>query len=70
VETTSLPAITINERQHRVLVVVAAPLDGSVLAANQDFICFNSAANAGHRRKAGRSHSFTKAMAHEPSSLQ
>jgi len=30
-ERTNLTATTINERQHRVLVAVAAPLDGSVL---------------------------------------
>jgi hypothetical protein len=60
-ERTNLTATTINERQHRVLVAVAAPLDGSFLAANGGCICFNRAAN---------SHSFTKAIAHEPSSLQ
>src|SRR6202011_6216358 len=69
-ERANLPAVTINERKHRILMAMAATLDSSVLAPNKCFIRFNGAANAAHGRKIARAHCLADAVTQKPCALE
>src|ERR1700730_763228 len=69
-ERANLPAITINERQDRILMAMPATPNGSVFAADERFISFNYAANATHRFKGARAHRLADRMTQKPCAFE
>lgn len=69
-ERANLPAVTINERQDRILVAVAATLDRTFFTAGEGFIRFNYATDTAHWGKTTGPERLTDAMAHEPCAFE
>src|ERR1700730_6749002 len=69
-ERANLTAVAINERQHRILVAVAATLNRVFLATDESFVRFDNAASAAHWNNANGPHGFANALRHEPRSFE
>jgi hypothetical protein len=62
-----LPGLAIDKRQYRVLMAMAAPLDGSLFAPDKSFVGFDNSANPAHWRKRTVAHGFSNSVSEKPS---